>query len=122
MQREIKFRAWDVDRKELVPVHDLYWFEEEGVREQEEDGTFHGNYAKYELMQYTGLKDKNGVEIYEGDILKPTKSYGAKLKIVSWHKGKNFVGYLLGNRPDLSWEVIGNRWDNPDLLEPRKEV
>lgn len=49
--REIKFRAWDDHHKEMIYCHDLYWFEENGVREAGDND--------YILMQYTGLKDKN---------------------------------------------------------------
>jgi YopX protein/Resolvase, N terminal domain len=66
MNREIKFRAWHKQVKALKPVE---WINLKGDLLKV---PFYGNWAKSScvLMQYTGLKDKNGKEIYEGDIVK----------------------------------------------------
>ena len=137
--REIKFRAWD---KELKKLGEVYGFDKYKVfasfdRDTDED-------AMYELprnndvvlMQYTGLKDKNGIEIYEGDILKwkCSRSGETSIKHVKDHTviidfNIQFHGYALTiydngekwatNRSywnDSDREVIGNIYENPELL------
>jgi hypothetical protein len=90
------------------------------------------------LMQYTGLKDKNGVEIYEGDVVKGIKGYGAgfsrkpgkeALFEVNWGTGIGWGGWNLHQISVLPFgyraypllpetEVIGNIYENPELLQP----
>ena len=117
--REIKFRAWD---KNLKKFHypDLW------------DNSMPSNWRYwYELNQWTGLKDKNGIEIYEGDILRPrryknTKTYNFPVvfkngKFMFEHK---LAGYQTlheslknGKRANNDFEVIGNIYENPELLK-----
>ena len=132
--REYKFRVWDTENKEMLKVQELDF-----------EDTFYGgrlsirtdqynDYFDIEdmiLMQYTGLKDKNGKEIYEGDIIFDS-FYERKAKVV-FLEGAFWLDYiddfkeyetihkryqLLANYDNKSvLEVIGNIYDNPELLK-----
>jgi uncharacterized phage protein (TIGR01671 family) len=123
MNREIKFRAWDKKNKE--------WFGAGNPNSLTFVGfTIFGEctmlctprleeIANMEIMQYTGIKDKEGVEIYEGDILKwNAKEWGCEFnEVVEWD-------FELLNARKYDWaewcEVIGNIYENPELLEVDK--
>ena len=121
-----RFRAWDKVFKEMVQVNALV------LDEQLVKVTYkNGNVAKedmkeYELMQSTGLKDKNGKEIFEGDIL----DYKGRKVLVSWHGSYasfiyRFVDELQERKPEwkplylayYKFEVIGNIYENKELLD-----
>lgn len=114
MSRELKFRVWDKDLKRmryLKTSHDFICFDSCGNGYYVNMQTGLGEWFS-DLMQYTGLKDKNGVEIYEGDIL---KSYYDKPGIVKWN---NEIGaFQIKGIPSQTMkrcyqmEVIGNIFD-----------
>ena len=124
----IKFRAWDkVQNKMLLPDNiefingQAYWAEAstDGNSSYSNDGEVDGIGALFELEQFTGLKDVNGKDIYEGDILENRKYRS----IVKFASGK-FLADLIETIQtfDLIGEtngskVIGNVHENPELLK-----
>lgn len=69
------------------------------------------------MLQHTGLRDKGGKEIYEGDILKysgQSKFYDS-IKIVTWENKTAFNGFLISKSTD--YEITGNIYENPELLK-----
>jgi uncharacterized phage protein (TIGR01671 family) len=141
--REIKFRAWNIEIKEMIYLENsgLQFFDFEGnyslgftvdgysgfwAHEQYDSPT---KKAKlFPIMQYTGLKDKNGKEIYEGDLCLLYNPYnglpalGCAQVIFSYAYVGGWV--LTSNHGDLlnigtrtkDIEIIGNIHKNPDLL------
>ena len=114
--REIKFRAWHKKTKEMKQVIGLELQTME-IRVGEKEWWFR-NFAI--LMQYTGLKEKSGKEIYEGDILS-----GDFPDLVFWDDDKGQWGLRNSeNFDDTLWEIIrdnnpeiiGNIYENPELL------
>jgi len=125
--REIKFRAWDKEKDELIPpeaLTEIVWNKSDAPDTIEyNDGEGLWQCLDFILMQYTGLKDKSGVEIYEGDIVK----YHSGADIVSWTKTTakfNVLNFYDASQdcPCCAFseyaelEVIGNIYENPELL------
>jgi len=116
--REIKFRAWDKDFKQMHPVIGIHW-EGEFIDYGTEGET--GLLNDFILMQYTGIKDKNGREIYEGDIISVLYYRKATILPVAWGidgwwaSGKGWFKSLYDVKNTA--EVIGNIYENANLLE-----
>lgn len=117
MSRPIKFRAWGKNSKE-------YLGDSSQGFNMEELSRLSGQFANWELEQYTGLKDKNGKEIYEGDILQIDDHILGDFEVV-WHnlswKIKRSVGFeSLSVHKTEDIVVIGNIHENPELLGGKK--
>ena len=116
MNREIMFRAWETNRNKMCYGYETY------IADAEQND--------YPLMQFTGLKDKNGKEVFEGDILmvNDKNAYGKVKKLqykVEFIEGA-FMCVLIDKKYDKvfpksmknqpNMEVIGNVFENPELL------
>ena len=151
MSREIKFRVWQKDKKVMMDVKE-YDFENKEIWAENITGTWYKDDG-LEIMQYTGLKDKNGKEIYEGDIVKcrvndnsikgeeayvlDKDGFGLEhikktvnYKIEFWNSNYNY-GYRVKNGKtnfmitqgtllNIEAEVIGNIYENSELLEEKQ--
>ena len=123
---EIKFRAWDKHKKEwrwnnktLIDLAVDY------SKTEAEDNPFY-EYDDLEIMQYTGIKDKNGKEIYEGDICED-KNNGDRVLIKYDLHGSRFATWTNENNPtnvsaekiidDWGYVVIGNIYKNKELIK-----
>jgi len=129
--REIKFRAWSYENSKMIEVGQLEFFTGGEIHINEELPSHFQGKKLYELMQYTGLKDKNGKEIYEGDIVKhqqllggslsPSKPENCEIK----YKDCAFGAYIINPKwvdeqvymHSEKLEIIGNIYENPELIK-----
>lgn len=128
--RELKFRAWDKEELEMISPDKLLTLYNNGFLNE-----ILVSAKKVTLMQYTGLKDKNGVEIYEGDILKVRSLHYEKdigLDVVCFEKGCFCLRYeywsdglhkwrSIENYDSSDLDVVGNVHQNPDLLRKNND-
>lgn len=121
--REIKFRAWHKKEKKMYNL-DFWSFLTDDISLHNFKGKYIPHISEVELMQYTGLKDKNGKECFEDDILL-YKGYKGRV----WYN-KNVVRFFIDwevprsielpqfNSSFSEWgKVIGNIYENPELLK-----
>ena len=122
---KLKFRAWlKKEQKMDNEIDHISWLEDElycigdGI-------TYMVSAEDLVLMQSTGLRDKNGKEVFVGDIIKCTKGCLHEVYIEKEYGGTYFGGmpavYLKDLREGYAWteheEIIGNIYENPELLE-----
>lgn len=118
-----KFRAWLKNDKEIIDVDEIHWFDGE-LDIIGDYITFVRKADEIELMQSTGLKDKNGKEIFEGDILKSNKY----ITSVFYERGAYCVKFsrtpnttvtmnVISFIEKYKTKIIGNIYENPELLE-----
>jgi uncharacterized phage protein (TIGR01671 family) len=130
MSRKIKFRAWDSLNKKML---DRVGVSVDGIHlvGEEEWRMFGSVKYHHELMQFTDLKDKNGVEIYEGDLIKWERPFGIGEGIFEVENRGS--GFGISDEAFLNWnyldygdlnqecEVVGNKYENPELLGGQNE-
>lgn len=126
--RTIKFRAWDKKDKRmladvgiLTPASQAEWIDGVGI------SVFRGS-EKFDIMQFTGLCDKNGKEIYEGDIVK-CEGFHTEIYIVKYGRASFVLGVRQGlydlaivMQDSYQMEVIGNIYENDYLLDNQQNI
>lgn len=123
--REIKFRVWDIKQERFIDFNKfgfddgLWYIQEIDENERGIDPPLFYEEGKAVVMQYIGLKDMNGVEIYEGDIVRaeemPNDMFEVWFRSGLYHIG-NWNTHGFSNAFSF-FEVIGNRYENPELLK-----
>lgn len=124
--REIKFRAWDSLNEHIVTMDRYEDPEDKRIQKTISNFWFMVYEHGYELMQYTGLKDKNGKEIYEGDIMEVDVTGNPIVGVVTWDNQFSQFRIIRGGYSSLlnftkdnvlATEIIGNLYKNPELTK-----
>lgn len=135
MKREIKFRAYSSHNHKMYPVSNIEWDLDGRIWVIADDGKNGIELMDEEahLMEYTGLHDKNGREIYEGDIIvtHPKMKYEIPTGgVVQYGDYQPMFGYktedgdyysIWSSNVYRTYEVIGNIFEDPELMEAQHE-
>jgi|ERR1700693_2930916 len=120
MKREIKFRMWHKNAKVMRKPEDIY--------DIITDDWYDFKKEEWEIMQFTGLLDKNGKEIYEGDIIDLRPAGIMKIYSVVYRRGcfvlrENTINddIRISMQDEFEMEIIGNIYENSSLLAPSSE-
>ena len=129
--REIKFRAWYKPKRVICKVTAVDWLYQKininYIPEGEDYEGYNDSWQNFVLMQFTGLKDKNGKEIYEDDIVIFQFYHVKRVGKVFYERGSfwliddpkaepgTFGHQFLSRYRDSKLEVIGNIWETPSL-------
>jgi len=131
--REIKFRAWDKNKKIMVEVARLGLTDDQISVHTPNKGygvSYNDPIEDFEVMQYAGLKDKNGSgnDIYEGDVLELFfTGHPHYMGVVKFKDGMFFIEATKSEYPykyvgtvgGVDAKIIGNIYENPELLEDK---
>ena len=125
--KEFKMKAWLKKEKKMVAIIGID-FNYEYIRYTEDDNLFNENYKtaefkNIELLQFTGLKDNGGQELYEADVIKFNDGIDDIYGLISYDDEdgtyrvsyENITEHLLEREGDF--EIVGNIFENPDLHE-----
>lgn len=125
--RKIRFRVWNKRQSKMIGPFNLHELRTSGHPDSEEDiilQDYNSPYEDFPIMEFTGLEDKNGKEIYEGDILKcwcdaNNKYFFYEVRDTGWYYLQWGMVEIGGGQRSLTVgdrEVIGNIYENPELL------
>ncbi|CUU77235.1 YopX family protein [Campylobacter hyointestinalis] len=123
--KEIKFKAYFKVDKRIYDVWAINFSREEiELFDKKMQVDFEASFDDVELMQYTGYKDKDGVEIYEGDILQGIYEMHNELCVALFKDGQfcffnpkgECIFFIVGQNSEITCEVIGNIYENEELL------